>query len=159
MGTASNRRSGATKSRPALDCSAGVTIRIGGEHDIVATTVICATAAGVSAVPTAGTTDARRIALGRLPDDSDTVLVAWSVAPPASAPPIDLVVEQRGWVLDVATAHANVAADVPEQVTGVQSVYVLRHRVRAGELSLMSPPPGSTVSLDSIVAWVAATPA
>jgi hypothetical protein len=148
-------------SRPVVSSSlapgGSVSVVLSDSHDIVATSVLAVTPTGLRAIPHVGRADAASVVVGQLADESDTVLIAWSRARPDRNATVTLSIEQSGRVLAAVDVGPNIAADVPEQIVDARSAYVLRLRVRHGQLIPMVPPADAVVSLDSIARWLSAS--
>jgi hypothetical protein len=149
-----HRRSAAAENAPSFDSSIGVSVALGGSNQIVASQVLEATPEGVRARPQLVAADDGTIHLGMLTRDRDVVVLVWTKSPVASAGRLDVSLRQRNRPIANAHLTAHVAANVPRELGGAESVYVLRIGAGDDTLTHSTPPADAIVSLESVVAWL-----
>ena len=134
-------------------------IRVDGNHDFAATTILGKFGHSLVALPHVGSGAAGRFVVGQTSQESDTVFIAWARGATNGAAPAEFSIEQSGLVIASISARRRIVADVPEQLSGVESAYVLWLSVRSGQLTVKMPPTNAIVSLESIAEWVTVGPA
>jgi hypothetical protein len=131
-------------------------IRADGNHDFAATTILGKLGQTLVPLPHVGSGAAGRFVIGQTSQDSDTVFIAWARGGMHGASPAEFSIEQSGLVIASISARRRLVIDVPSELAGVETAYILWLSVRDGQLVVKMPPTGAMVSLDSITQWVTA---